>query len=424
MSKPRKQEEGYVLMLVIIIMAIVFMLLMIASTQTLTTTRVLSLRLTHQGQALNAAHAGLVEGLDYFRRQTPPVTVFDPKRNTNPNVGPVVDETDLVTTPPSIQRDFLISSLGRVWGHYELVQGTSSTQVGVADVTRNRRGSLAGSGSIWRLQSRGSVYIRNDGNVAYNQSPNMIISQKVVETEIQRVGLNIPADAALLINNGNNCSVGTSGASRARVVGTASGIGVAARSGSAVLEAGAVLSGNPPRSTNAGMDYSVNTIFNVSSLTELAAIADHSVTSVANLPCNPSDSVPCKVELPMRLTVIDLGGSGTATFNSTRSLVGSGILVVNGNLVIDGAASTFNGIIYVTGNYTQVGPSTVNGSVVLASSGSTAILRGTSEYAELYFDKFMRTQVATQLGQFRFARPAFIPCPAGDPKCDSKFAEN
>ncbi len=423
MSK-RKQEEGYVLMLVIIIMAIVFMLLMIASTQTLTTTRVLSLRLTHQGQSLNAAHAGLVEGLDYFRRQTPPVTVFSPKRNTNPNAGPVVDETDLVTVPPSIQRDFLISSLGRVWGHYELVQGVATNQVGVADVTKNRRGSAAGSGSIWRLQSRGSVYIRNNGNVAYNQSPNLVISQKVVETEIQRVGLNLPADAALLINNGNSCAVGTSGASRARVVGTASGTGVAAKSGSAVLEAGAVLSGNPARSTLAGMDFSVNTIFNVSSLTELAAIADHSVTSVANLPCNPSDSLPCKVELPMRLTVIDLGGSGTATFNSTRRLIGSGILVVNGNLVIDGASSTFNGIIYVTGNYTQVGPSTVNGSVVLASNVSTATLRGTSEYAELYFDRFMRTQVATQLGQFRFARPAFIPCPSGDPKCDSKFAEN
>ncbi|HEV7240819.1 MAG TPA: hypothetical protein VGQ36_16385 [Thermoanaerobaculia bacterium] len=418
MRKRRTRDEGYVLMLVIIIMAIVFMLLMVASTQSLTTTRVLHLRLTHQGQALNAAHAGLVEGLDYFRRQTPPVNVFNPQRNLLAN--PPIDETDLVTVPPSIQRDFIISSVGKVWGHYELVQGNANLDVGVADITQNRRGSTAGSGSIWRLQSRGSVYVRNDPNVAYNVSPNLVISSKLVQTEIQRVGLNLPNEAAILspatVLQVNANRVGLAGATRARVVGGTVGPGIVTKGNVPVVVAGATLSGTPGGSgLSAGMDLTINGIFNLSTITDLAAIADHNATLVADLPA----------ELPMRLVVLDNGAVGTTyTFDAAHPLRGSGILVVNGNLTVNGGPSSYNGVIYVTGNYSQIGPSTVNGSIVVSGANSTVTISGSTEFAEVYSDRFMRRQVATQLGQFRFARPAFIPCPAGDPKCDSKFAEN
>ena len=38
--------------------------------------------LTYQGQALNAAQAGLTEGVSWFRRQTlQPVTTFQPVQN-------------------------------------------------------------------------------------------------------------------------------------------------------------------------------------------------------------------------------------------------------------------------------------------------------------------------------------------------------
>jgi hypothetical protein len=60
----------------------------------------------------------------------------------------------------------------------------------------------------------------------------------------------------------------------------------------------------------------------------------------------------------------------------------------------------------------------------VAGASSTVTISGSSEFAEIYYDRFMRTQVASQLGQFRFARPAFIPCPPNDPLCDSRFAEN
>jgi hypothetical protein len=125
----------------------------------------------------------------------------------------------------------------------------------------------------------------------------------------------------------------------------------------------------------------------------------------------------------MRLVVINVP-SGTATFGAGNPLTGSGILVVNGNLNIAGGPSSYNGIIYVTGNFTMTGPATINGSVLVAGASSTVTISGSSEFAEIYYDRFMRTQVASQLGQFRFARPAFIPCPPNDPLCDSRFAEN
>jgi hypothetical protein len=337
--------------------------------------------------------------------------VFNPQRNLLAN--PPIDETDLVTVPPSIQRDFIISSVGRVWGHYELVQGNANAvpEVGVADITQNRRGSTAGAGTIWRLQSRGSVYVRNDPNVAYNVSPNLVISQKLVQTEIQRVGLNLPNEAAILTPatavQVNATRVGLAGAARARVVGG---------SNIPVVAAGATLSGTPGGSgISAGMDLTINGIFNLSSITDLAAIADHNATAVADLPN----------ELPMRLVVLDNGvATTTYTFDATNPLRGSGILVVNGNLTVNGGPSSYNGVIYVTGNYAQVGPSTVNGSIVVSGANSTVTISGSTEFAEVYSDRFMRRQVATQLGQFRFARPAFIPCPVTDPKCDSQFAEN
>lgn len=439
MRKRTNKEEGYALMLVIMVLAVVFALLMMASVQTLTTTRILALRLTHQGQALNSAHAGVVEGLDYFRRQTPPVLVFNPQRNFS--VTPAIDETDVVTNPPSINRDFLISSVGNVWGHYELSRGDSVTGLfhdrylsaicgthlavsctcdregGVADVTVNRRGTAAAAGSIWQLESIGTVYVRNDPSVPFNIAPNVIISRKTVRTEIQRVALNIP-DAALVLNNPTQATIGTAGNTRARVIGGTGAAGVLGKLGGApVVAAGATLSGSPAPNGLTAASFLATNVFNVSTLTDLAAIADHNATSVNDLP----------PDLPMRLVVLNVG-AGTATFNAAHPLVGSGILVVQGNLTIDGGPSSYNGIIYVTGNYLQIGPSTVNGSVLLSREGAaphaTATIRGSTEFAEIYFDRFMRTQVASQLGQFRFARPAFLPCPPGDPNCNSKFAEN
>ncbi len=414
-TRRTSSQRGFALISTIFALTVVLLLLMTVSVQTLNTYRSLTMRLRYQGQALSAANAGLVEGLDWFRRQTTVVSAFNPQRNLAAN--PPVDDTDIVTTPPSITRDFLISDSGKVWGRYVVSQGVASTNRGVFDVTQIRRGSLVPAGSMWQLESTGYIYVRNDPALGPGQGRNLVLGRKTVRTEIQKVALNV-SNAAISILVGNRVTVGTTGATNARVIGTAAGNGVQFNNtGNPIVTSPAVLSGTPGAystglATNA---VTLSGVFNVNSLGDLGAVSDISVTSVNALP-NP---LP-----PMQLIVLDVGVGNTATFNSTRPLNGSGILVVNGNLMINGGPSTWNGVIYVTGNYNQVGPSSVYGSLILKDTTSTASITGSgANFGELYYDQFMVTQVAIQLGQFRFSRPSYVPCPTNDPMCDKRFAE-
>src|ERR1700730_10628346 len=186
-----KQEKGDVLISVIIAVSLVLLTLLVASTYTQLGSRLLMLQLNYQGQALNTAQAGLIEGADWFRRQTTqPVTVFSPLHNTS--LTPPINDTDVPaacsppactqTNPISITRDFLISAPGNVWGHYEVVVGNPATGQGVLDVTQARRGSTAAAGAIWQLESLGVIYVKNDtsGSLLYNQSPNQVLATKMV----------------------------------------------------------------------------------------------------------------------------------------------------------------------------------------------------------------------------------------------------
>jgi hypothetical protein len=419
--KKKNSERGFALIATIFAISFVLLILMTVSVQTLTTTRILQLRLRYQGQGLNAAHAGLIEGLDWFRRQTTqPVTLFNPQRNLS--ASPPVNDTDLTTTPVSLNRDYQISSLGRVWGHYEVVRGTAGTNQNVLDLTQNRRGSGAGNGAVWQLESLGGVYIRNDPNALWNVAPNVVLARRTLRAEIQRVTVNLPAAAAVIIQAaglGGGAFVGTSGNSRARVIGGSTGIGVASISGAPTVDLLdspiSVLSGTPANNNGlAAANFTIQNVFGVSTIADLSAVADISASSVTAIP-NPIRTTS--------IIVLNMG-AGTATFDSTTPLNGSGILVVNGNLTINGGNSNFNGVIFVTGNYLQVGPSTVNGTVMLGSAGSTFTIRGSSDFGELFYDRFILQQINLQLGNYRFSRPAYIPCQPNDPRCTSSIFED
>jgi hypothetical protein len=305
-----------------------------------------------------------------------------------------------------------------VWGHYELTTGNSTAGTGVADLTQNRRGSVASPGAIWQLESTGTIYVQNDASVAYNVSPNLVLATKTVRGEIQKIALTIP-NTAIAIQTGSNATVGSAGSVKARVVGTTSGSGVQSitATGSPTVDPAATLSGTPASTGGlvggAGGQFTIQTVFGISTISDLAAVADISVTSEVNLPA----SLP-----PMQLILINKGVGSTVTFDSTRPLVGSGILVVVGNLVVNGGPSSFNGVIYVDGNFSETGPSTINGHVMVARAGATAVVNGTVDFAEIYYDKFIISQIQQQLSQYRFSRPGYVPCPSWDTKCNSKFA--
>jgi len=418
--KKKTSERGFALIITIFAISFVLLILMTVSVHTLTTTRMLQLRLRYQGQGLNAAHAGLIEGLDWFRRQTTqPVASFNPQRNLS--ATPPVNDTDVVTSPVSINREYQISSMGRIWGHYEVVRGTPGGKDQVVDLTQNRRGSGAGTGAVWQLQSLGGVYIRNDPSVAWNVAPNIVIARRTLLAEIQRVTVNLPAAAAVIIQAAglNGARIGTTGNSRARVIGGSTGIGVASVSGAPTVDIVdtpvSVLSGTPASSNGlAASSFTIPNVFGVSTIADLSAVADISASSVAAVP-NPIRTTS--------IIVLNMG-AGTATFDSSNPLNGSGILVVNGNLTINGGNCSFNGIIFVTGNYTQVGPSSINGTVMLGSAASTFTIRGSSDFAELFYDRFILQQIALQLGNYRFSRPAYMPCNTNDPSCKSSIFED
>jgi hypothetical protein len=407
----KKQEQGYVLISVILAVSLVLLTLLVASTYTQLTSRVLTLQLNYQGQALNTAQAGLSEGADWFRRQAvQPVVTFNPQRNMAAN--PPINDTDVQTVPPSIQRDYQISAPGNVWGHYEVWTGNAANGTGVLDLSQNRRGSGSAAGAIWQLESTGVVYVQNNPNVAYNVSPNQILATKVVRSEIQKIAVHLPDNAALSINAGGaSVSLGSTDP-EARVVGGLSARGVSSTNAvSPSVAAGATLSGNPGYAQTAG-SFLMTNVFSVTSQSDLAGIADINVSSVAQLP-NPLPS--------MQMIIIN----GNATFDSTtRPLVGSGILIVNGNLTINSSPSpsSFNGVIYVTGTFSDTGPCTINGSVVVNGSSATVDGAGGGNFGEIYFDPFMISQVQQQLSQYRFSRSGYVPCPSWDTNCNSRFA--
>jgi hypothetical protein len=418
----RRSQRGYALISVIVGISLVLLTLLVASTIAQLGSRLISLQLNYQGQALNTANAGLIEGLDWFRRQTAqPVATFLPARDTS--AVPPIDDTDVVTTPASIQRDFLISSPGRVWGHYEVTAGTAATGTGVLDLSKNRRGSSAMAGGVWQVESKGVIYVKN-GTGAYNVSPNKVIATKTVRSEISRLLFAAP-NSAISIGNGDNLNIGAAGAANARVVG-GSGVGAICyqnctlASPGVSVAAGATLSGTSLFSSIASttpLDY--KTVFGVDTLNDLAAMSDINVTSTASLP----SPLPA-----MQLIYLNVGTGNTATFDNTTPLRGSGVLVVNGNLTV-GGNSNWNGILYVMGNYVQTQPASVSGSVVVAggqtpTTTATANLTGSGDFADLYYDPFIRTQVSQQIGLYRLSRKAYVPCPATDPLCQQRLSGN
>jgi formylmethanofuran dehydrogenase subunit C len=103
----------------------------------------------------------------------------------------------------------------------------------------------------------------------------------------------------------------------------------------------------------------------------------------------------------MALTYIKPVG-GTATFGPTRPLNGGGILVVDGNLVMDySSASAYSGVIYVTGNYTQNSTCSVSGQVVVCGNVS---VNSPSDVASLEYNPDLLNEVRRQLGQYRERR--------------------
>lgn len=346
-----------------------------------------SIHFASNGQAMEFARSGLIEAIGWYRKQTAqPVTSFVPMLD-EAATPPILDTMD---PDIGIVREFEIS--GSLWGRYEVWKDWTAdpdaerlafrNQVRCIDIS-DERGNLS-PGSVWRIRSVGYVYRRQDVNVAFDVSPNRVVAKEVVETEIRRLALQPPGQAALCTRTASTCRVYT----RGRIYGGSTAAGIYHQSGTGsvtVSGTGAQVTGGI--SPNAGYDDSMTAVFGVS-LTELKGMADSILVDPDEFPSPlPKDAV----------VVADT----SLTFTAARPLNGTGVVVVNGNVVIEQSSySSFSGLLYVNGNLTVREPSELQGSIVVTG---TVTVQGASDYATVTFDDGIVNRLRQSLGTYRQA---------------------
>jgi hypothetical protein len=273
-------------------------------------------------------------------------------------------------------RDYKISDLGSVWGRYEVRLDR------VRDVS-GARGQSA-SGAVWLVDSVGIVYVRTDKNKGHDQSPNRVLTRAYTRTELRRLSVVLPANAAICSARGDN--VDTDAATR--VLGGANGIGVAYPPSTGTPALSGSVDGLMDSSVVDPYQDGIEEVFGVGQQ-ELIGMADVVAASVNDLP----GTLP-----EMALIVV----TGNAVFTPANPLVGSGLLVVLGDLQMQsGSLSSFNGLIYTTGNYDQGSPSQVSGAVI---SRGLVNLRSSGDFSEVYYDPAILSQIIRHIGQYRFSR--------------------
>lgn len=397
-------------------------------------------RTKSESQVYNVARAGLVDAINYFKRQaSQPVEKFRPTYNSAvPTKG---DTNDPYTIDPGstggklheddsgggpsdkphlgIVQEFLIDATQNLWGRYEIgkitrlekdsqgklrnyaiieYDSTGSPVVkaipdaksreweGVRDVTANY--AMEGKGLVWRIRSHGYVYRKDPAATSatrFYQYPNEVLSQIELETEIRRLQLT-DYKAALRGNTGFTF-VGSS-----RVKLNAPGGYALAHNPAATISGSPSMAGDLGLSTQDNRQLDFNEIFAISDAQTLASMADVNVTDLSQLPMAMST---------MALTYIKPNG-GTALFDVSRPLNGGGILVVDGNLVMGtDSASSYSGYIFVNGNLEMnstcftVGQVVVNGTVKVSSP---------SDRASLDYNTGLIGEIRRQLGQYRERR--------------------
>jgi len=353
-------------------------------------------------QAENAARAGIMDAISWFRRQSrQPVRMgtdytwadgaFNPKTSTDPVNNDTIDEnTGLV-------KEYQLSQSAALWARYEVKRQSDPVSVpydihSVHDITGDRMHTggvddYNGAGIVWYIESTGYIFRLRNSSEAYNVPPNEIVGRARVSTEIRRITLNLPSESAFFVNYPGSSSNRTVKIYDNGRINGGTKIGCSSmppsrspkKYGSGYYSSYQVL--------YASASLNANYIFGVST-SELKSLADYVAGSVAALPTTLPD---------MSLIYID----GDATFTADKPLRASGILFVNGDLTISaGSNSLFSGFIYTMDKAYIYAPCFVSGSVI-AYNGLTLSASGATDVAEIDYDKGILSSVRQQICQYR-----------------------
>jgi hypothetical protein len=383
-----------------------------------------------QGQARQIALAGLTDAKAWLRRCTAqPVTSFTPQRDpaappppyllpagasgTTPADPTIVNETEQPEV--GLVRTFEIAP--GLWGRYSVIRGSGPEPfedangngrhdpgeaftdsngdghwtggVWTRDVTTER--GLSGAGGVWLLIARGQVFRRADVQKDLGEGRNRQLAEAVMATEVRRLTLAVPAEAALISTEGRH--VQSTG--RVQIRGDTV-VAYPIGTGSPVLGSTERTGINAPLAAT-DFHVGIEDVFGVT-LAELQSMADISTSDpVGGLP----DTLPRS-----SLVVI----TGDVTFDHDRPLRGSGIVVVKGNVTLEaGSNSFFEGFLYVDGDLYARSPCYLRGSILVTG---TTDFRGTGgDYCEIEHDPDILGSLLGQMGQYRQSKAPYEPMP-------------
>ncbi len=347
-----------------------------------------------KAQAVQIARSGLTEALSWMRRQT-----SQPVMSLAPQLDPLATPPVLDTLDPDIGlvREFQVA--GKQWARYEVWKRWDSDpdptrlawrqQMQCEDISAARLAAAAGS--IWRLRSIGYVYNLEDPSKAFDEAPNWIVGRELLETEVQRLSINLPGEAAVNVDTGSTCNIN----SRGRVVGgTAGGIYYPTSTGTPNTGSGSV-TGTPALATAISYDDSFEAVFGVG-IDDLRSLADLIITTASEFPNPVPDSA---------LVIVDTGA--TLTWDSSLPLLGNGIVIVLGNATIgSGSLSNFTGLLYVQGDLVMRSPSEIRGAVI-CTGGMT--VEGSSDYSTILFDEDVLNNLRLDFGNYQRSNTLLIP---------------
>lgn len=329
-----------------------------------------------RGQATVVAESGIIDCLDFLRRQsTQPVKVFQPKVDLLSN-PPIQDTED---ADIGLVRSFEIG--GGVWGRYEVrkyVPNVVGDIPEMLDVSAER--GVSGAGAVWRIVSRAYIYRNANSGEAYNQLPNMVLAQMILEVEARRLTFAPPAQAGIAASRGQSITISHFG----RVTGGTSS-GVAYPTGTGKPGGSGTVTGTPAESILTTWNDSPEAIFGVSEEV-LRSMSNQVISSMAEFP----DRCPTN-----QLIFVDTN----LAFDSSKPLKGTAILYIKGDLTIaPKSSSLFNGIIYVTGKTVIAAPATINGTIIALGDIN---LIGTGDWAEVIYDDSVIHSLMLDIGQYR-----------------------
>jgi hypothetical protein len=385
-----------------------------------------------RGQVYEVARAGIVDAYAWLRRQTAqPVTDFRPVRvglarpaylqapvggwatpiASVARVQDIINETD--DPDVGLTRSFEIAD--NLWARYTChtgvpaegftdANGNGRHDDGEVFVDANGNGAWDGpsgcrdtsaergsplAGGVWELSCEAEIFHRARRDLPLESEPNRRLAKVTLVQEVRRLGIRLPAEGALVVDQGNRVHIQNRGRLRAQG-GTA--IAHAANTGNPLIVRPADVIGSiSPIPNYLG---SLSDVFGVSFDT-LRSMADIAVTDAADLPTTIGDGA---------LVTID----GDVVWDDSRPLRGSGVVVVRGNVTYSsGNNSFFSGLLFVDGHLEMKAPCYIRGTVIC--TGDSTVLGTGGDYAEIEWDADLVNDLIARLSRYRLSKAPYRP---------------